>query len=124
MSASLCDVCGQNPAAGVSSMPGVPVSFAYCKDCFEANAHPYAIVVANTAMLGGLASTATWWQHLVNCTLAHLGKTHEEFAASVLADQQEFEAAEARANEEFAKTEEGSETCWSLLNPPQDGGAV
>jgi hypothetical protein len=124
MSASLCDVCGERPSAGVGAMPGVPVSFAYCKDCLKANAHPYAMVVANTAMLGGLERTATWWQSLVKDTLAHLGKTHEEFEASVLADMQEFEAAEARANEEFARTEEGQEHCISLNRLPQDGGAA
>jgi hypothetical protein len=107
MSGSICDVCGERPSLGVGAMPGVPISFAYCKDCLRANAHPYAIVVANTAMLGGMDGAAPWWVQLVEDTLAHLGKTRAEFDASVLAEQQEFEAAEARANEEFARTEEG-----------------
>lgn len=129
----LCDVCGNGPSIGVGAMPGIPASFAYCKECIQANAHPYAIVVAYTAMLtqepqASLSDTAPWWQQLVADTLARLGKTRAEFDAAVLADQQEFEAAEARANEEFARTEEGG-PCFRI-DPtgatflPKDGGAV
>ncbi len=119
-----CDVCGENPPVGVGAMPGVPASFAYCKGCLKANAHPYPIVVANTAMLGGLEQAAPWWQQLVHDTLTHLGKTREEFEASVRADMEEYEAAEARAREEFERTEEGGYGCMPLPIPPQDGGAV
>lgn len=111
MSSSTCDVCGKNPAAGIGAMPGVPISFAYCKDCLKANAHPYAIVAANTAMIGGMAQAAPWWQQLVDDTLQHLGKPRELFDSDVALEMAEFEAAEAQANAEFAKTEEGG-PCW------------
>jgi hypothetical protein len=67
----------------VASVPGVPYSAAYCGTCLEANAHPYFIVVANTAYIGGLEHAAPWWQDLVRDTLVHLNKTPDEFSADV-----------------------------------------
>jgi hypothetical protein len=126
----MCDVCGQNPPLGVGAMPGIPASFAYCKDCLKAGAHPYAIVVANTAMLmmepqaTFEADTAQWWQQLVADTLGHLGKTREQFDTDVDLERQEFAASEARANAEFEATDEGRHHCYPVNYLPQDGGAV
>jgi hypothetical protein len=64
-------------------MPGVPISFAYCKECIHAGAHPWWAVVANTAQLGGLHLAADWWVALVERTCEHLGKTRAEFNAAV-----------------------------------------
>jgi hypothetical protein len=102
-----CDVCGEREATGVGAMPGVPISFAYCKDCLRANAHPYAIVVANTAMLGGMAEAAPWWQQLVDDTLAHLRKSRERFDGDVAAEIAIMAEEERRVNAEFMATEEG-----------------
>jgi hypothetical protein len=78
-----CEVCKKEQAVGVCCVPGVPYSAAYCKTCLDANAHPYFIVVANTACIGGLEHSAPWWQDIVRDTLVHLGKTPEEFKADV-----------------------------------------
>lgn len=78
-----CDVCGNQGIVGVAAMPGVPGSFAYCRACLGANAHPYAMVVANTAMIGGLADAAEWWKQLVDDTLTHLAIDRDKFDADV-----------------------------------------
>jgi outer membrane protein TolC len=75
-------------------MPGVPYSAAYGRECLNANAHPYDMLVANTAMiLSGypdtadpidvLTDTADWWQHMVEDTLVRLRKTREQFNLDV-----------------------------------------
>jgi hypothetical protein len=78
-----CEVCGKNESVGVASVPGVPYSAAYCRSCLEADAHPYGIVVANTASLGGIEEAAPWWVALVKSTIAFHGKTMEQFNADV-----------------------------------------
>jgi hypothetical protein len=80
-----CEVCNKNTSVGVASVPGVPYSAAYCRECLAANAHPYFIVVANTACCGGLENTCPEWQDMVRDTLAHLGKSAEQFEADVVA---------------------------------------
>lgn len=86
-----CEVCKKNQAVGVACVPGVPYSAAYCKECLEANAHPYFIMVGNTACIGGLEHAHPEWAEMVRCTLVHIGKTQEEFDKDV---------AEAIKNEE------------------------
>jgi hypothetical protein len=54
-------------------VPGVPYSAAYGKRCLAANAHPWFIVVANTAAVDGLDGAADWWVAMVEDTSAHLG---------------------------------------------------
>ena len=78
-----CDVCGVNPQIGVAAVPGVPMSVAYCEECLRANAHPYGILVINTALLGGYEHAAEWWQQMVDDTLAHLSKPRERFDLDV-----------------------------------------
>lgn len=78
-----CNVCGKNEAVGVAAMPGVPASFAYCRLCVNANAHPYPMIVNNTAMIGGLDDAADWWREMVECTLRHLGIERSKFDADV-----------------------------------------
>lgn len=74
-----CEVCHKEPSVGVGAMPGVPASFAYGRKCLEANAHPYDMVVINTAMLGGLDDVAQWWVDIVDSTCAHLGISKVRF---------------------------------------------
>lgn len=78
-----CNVCDNEPAVGVCCVPGLPVSVAYGKNCLEADAHPWSLLVANTAIVGGLENTAEWWREMVQHTCSHLGKTIEEFNANV-----------------------------------------
>lgn len=78
---SLCETCGSSNPVGVASVPGVPYSAAYCQDCLDANAHPWKILVANTACLGGWHNAADWWKEMVQDTCKRLGKTLDEFLA-------------------------------------------
>lgn len=78
-----CEVCKQNVSIGVYCVPSVPISCAYCEECANAGAHPWWILVSNTACIGGLAKTADWWKWMVTDTCNHLGKTLEEFNTDV-----------------------------------------
>lgn len=75
----ICEVCNTNEAAIICSIPMVPVSCAYCSSCFDANAHPWATLVANTACMDGLERTNEDWKNMVKDTCRHLGRTIEEF---------------------------------------------
>lgn len=85
-----CEVCNKNTAIGVASVPGVAYSAAYCTKCLAENAHPYGIVVANTACIGGYDQSADWWREIINDTLKYLGKTREQFDADVAESIKEF----------------------------------
>jgi hypothetical protein len=95
----LCEVCSKNVAVGVAAVPGLPCSAAYCAECLAADAHPYYLVVANTACCGGLKKCAPWWQDLVQQTLTHLGKTEEEFNKDVEKDIELAHAMDAECSE-------------------------
>jgi hypothetical protein len=102
-----CQVCDREPAVGVASMPGIPMSFAYGRQCLQANAHPIEIVVGNTALMGGMDAAAEWWWELVSDTLAHLGIRRAEFNDMVdqaIKDEEEYFAEEA-ADETAAEAE-------------------
>lgn len=93
-----CDVCGKEPAVGVAAVPGVPVSMAYGGNCLAAGAHPYWVLVANTALCGGYDRTVEEWRGMVDDTLAHLEITREKFDADVsqsIEDLAEHERREA-----------------------------
>lgn len=112
-----CEVCGDEPGVGVASIPGVPMSVAYGKRCLAANAHPYGIVVANTAMASGHPDweqgCAPWWKQIVHDTLAHLGKTREEFDADVAREvevMREYEAEMERVSKELNEELESGDT--------------
>lgn len=83
MTALSCDVCGTNESVGVASVPGVAMSVAYCQGCLRANAHPYGVLVANTATLGSYDEAAEWWREMIDDTCRHLGKTREQFDLDV-----------------------------------------
>jgi len=76
-------VCGKDEKTKVCTIPGVPYSAAYCKSCFDANAHPYDLVVSNTWAAGGYNKCANWWQDLVDDTLEHLNISHSKFTKDV-----------------------------------------
>jgi hypothetical protein len=80
-----CEVCGLRPSVGVACVPGVPYSAAYCRECLAVNAHPWGILIANTACLDGLEHAASWWVEMVDDTCKHLGRTRETFELEVKA---------------------------------------
>jgi len=80
---TLCETCGDQ-AVAVIAVPSVPYSAAYCQKCLEANAHPWQILVANTAAMGGLKQAAPFWLEMVKCTCKRLGRSLDEFKADVL----------------------------------------
>lgn len=96
-----CDVCNNEPAVGVACVPGMPVSVAYGAACLAANAHPYGLLVANTALIGNYADSTEWWQEMIDATLAHLGKPREQFDADVAESSAEFEREIALADEKL-----------------------
>ena len=55
-----CEVCKDEPAIGVASVPGIPYSAAYGRTCLEKGADPYGIVRANIACCGGPEHVADW----------------------------------------------------------------
>lgn len=79
----LCGVCNKNEQVGVCCVPGVPYSTGYCEECLRADAHPYDILVAQTAILGGIEGTNLAWQEMILNTLIHLEKEIEEFEEDV-----------------------------------------
>lgn len=79
----LCEVCNKNEIVGVCCVPGIPYSAGYCAECLKANAHPWHILVAQVACLGGMEKTADWVKQMVECTCKHLDKTMEQFEADV-----------------------------------------
>ncbi len=78
-----CEVCNNEPVVGVYCVPSVPYSAAYGRACLEANAHPWHILVANTACIGGLKNAHVFWKDMVKDTCTHLGKSMEEFEKNV-----------------------------------------
>jgi hypothetical protein len=78
-----CETCQKEPPVAVVCVPGVPYSAAYCESCLAANAHPWPILVANTACIGGLDMAHEGWRALVRDTCAHLGRTLAEFESEV-----------------------------------------
>ncbi len=80
-----CETCQTNNAIGVAAVPGIPYSAAYCAPCIKANAHPWWLMVGNTADMGGLEDSADWWVEMVEDTCRHLGRPMSEFNSAVAA---------------------------------------
>lgn len=93
MSELLCEVCGEEPVVGVAAVPGLPISVGYGRACINMNAHPYGLLVANTACLSGEDDMADWWLEMVHATLRHLGKTEDEFWDDVEQSRRDMDAA-------------------------------
>jgi len=79
----ICEVCNKNKAIGVASVPGVPLSVAYCKECLMANSHPMYVLIANTALCGKLENCNEWWRKIVMDSIKHQDKTLEWFNQEV-----------------------------------------
>jgi hypothetical protein len=78
-----CEVCDDEPAVGVAAVPGVSISVAYGRRCLDANAHPWWVIVGNTAAIGGLDQAAAWWVRMVEATMRLLGKTRADLDRDV-----------------------------------------
>lgn len=100
-----CEACNQRPGIGVAAVPGCPVSVSYCRECLDANAHPYWVLVANTACVGRYDDCADWWREMVDDTLRYLGKSREDFDAEVKASVDQMNEEMARLEPLFEDTE-------------------
>lgn len=98
-----CDVCRKEPALGVAAVPGVPVSVAYGKECLQANAHPYWIIVANSAAAGNgtLEGMADWWLQMCRDTCTHLNIEWDKFELDVATASREMYEADQDNTGEF-----------------------
>jgi len=85
----ICDCCNKNEALGVACVPMVPMSMAYCKECLEANNHPMAVLVANTACIGGLDNANDCWKQMVLDSLRRQNKTLDWFNSEVLKSEED-----------------------------------
>lgn len=82
---STCEVCGAIVECEVVCVPGVPISCRYCRECLEADAHPWGILVANTVCAGGdLDAMIDEWKEMVENTCKRLGKTLDDFKSEVV----------------------------------------
>jgi hypothetical protein len=88
----LCECCKKNPSVGVASIPGIPMSIAWCTECLAAQVIPIWALSANTACAGGLEQSADWWKELVERTLKYFNKSLEEFNSLVAEDQKTLDA--------------------------------
>lgn len=79
-----CECCLQEKElVGVASLPAMPMSIAWCKDCLAADVIPFWAAVVNTASMNGLDGTNDWWKDLVERSLIYHNKTKEEFDEEV-----------------------------------------
>lgn len=99
-----CEVCGkETDVVVVASMMG-PISCAYCRDCLDAGAEPYEVMVSYIACAGhfpdGVNST---YQEIIRSSLAYLNKTEEQFIEDVDRQIREIDEQYARYVEEAQK---------------------
>lgn len=111
-----CDTCGTDDVdLYVYALPGIPMTVANCLVCMQLSCYPYGILVANTAMVGGLEYAADWWKDEVRVSLARHGKSVKEFVEDVkksMADMDSElgpppEAPPGVSREELAELEKG-----------------
>lgn len=83
----LCDVCGTRGSVGTYSIPGMPMSAAYCNSCINIGAHPWWALVAKVALSGGWDQMAIPYrlafERLVENTCKCLGRTMQDFNADL-----------------------------------------
>lgn len=97
-----CDVCDESPTIGVFSSALGAVAFAYCKPCIQARAEPWGALVFTVADADGMENLASWFQQIVEGTMARLGKTQEDFNRDVAEAKKTLE-------KEYAKLEAADE---------------
>lgn len=89
MSGDVCDVCGGETVAVVSSTLGA-ISYAICDDCAIAGAEPWSILIGGLLSIGR-ANVAEWTQATIDATCARLGRTADELWAAVERTEREYE---------------------------------
>ena len=77
-----CQVCGEQ-AAGVAASSLGAWTNAYCPECVEYRADPWADVVATVAVNGGLHKCAPWVRDVVSGTILRTERTREQFDQAV-----------------------------------------
>jgi hypothetical protein len=58
----LCQCCRHEPAFGVASIPGVPISITWCVTCIQTGVMPIDVLATTCAINGGdYDEMAEWW---------------------------------------------------------------
>jgi len=82
-----CQCCGLEPAVGVASIPGLPMSIAWGRNCLDAGIMPYWALVTTVALASNFEYSpdhyAPWVNELIRDTLAYFDKTEAQFAEDV-----------------------------------------
>ena len=79
-----CEVCGKETDIVVVASSMGAMSCAYCKDCLEAGAEPYDVMVAYIACAGRFPDDINeQYREMVRANLAYLDKTEEQFIEDV-----------------------------------------
>lgn len=85
-----CQCCNKNVSVGFASVPGMPVSIAWCQECVDAGVTPYGILVFNVGMAGKIQSrddiVATfedWYVDEIDRTLSYFDVSFEQFVSDI-----------------------------------------
>jgi len=87
-----CEVCLRDfreEDTVVCTVPGVPFSASFCRECLASDAIPYAYAVDNTWAIGGYDKASEAWQDIVDATLSHLDISMEQFLQDLEAVENE-----------------------------------
>lgn len=95
MSYGRCQCCRREPAIGVASIPGVPMSIAWCPTCLRAGVLPIDILAVTAAECGGdYEDMAEWWlDGYLAPSLHHFNVTLDQFDAMVQQNIADWKAA-------------------------------
>lgn len=66
---SVCESCGAAHRIRLVTLPGVPVSAALCPKCLTGGVYPLGLLLAHTAVIGGMRNANTWWFEVVHRSL-------------------------------------------------------
>lgn len=82
--AGSCDVCTEETDVAVIASTMGPVSFAYCKDCFEKGLEPYGAMISYIACAGHYPEDINpAYINEVQRNLKYRGISEEKFSADV-----------------------------------------
>lgn len=60
----ICDVCDREREIGVASLPFMPMSVAFCRECLEKDAYPLWALHIGAELNDGYENTADWFKEL------------------------------------------------------------
>ena len=101
-STNLCEICGENPSAGVCQVAlCLPMSRAHCERCLELVIDTYDDVVSQVWVVP-LEQMNEWARDICYRSLLAAGKTLEDLARDIAYVEQEYDKCwrEQEANEE------------------------